>query len=374
QYDGAKLSSSAGWEWGYLKRLCDASTRSFDWGVTSVLACHPTEPIVAVAPQDTSEDGVRLINFNTGAEVARYPGKTQYALFSRDGKTLYQALFKGEVRVFDFEAAADRPRQTLKVPFSIGPLTVSDDDQFLAGESSIQRNNAFARGICLWNLSTGKYHVFPAIAGAFRPGTHQLVLWANETSNPVQGRVVVIDAPTKKIAWATRLFPLHARAVAVSPDGNVAAFASRDDIQLFHLAARAPGDRLAGHQGQIHALTFNADGTKLASVGNDQTVRAWDLSSGEHHALLGHEAQLVTNVAYSADGRILSHSQDGTVRLWDPELNPYRHRFHRELRNVGDVGFCEDGRTLCVLPIIAMPNQEQGVGVQLWKPRSPVEE
>ncbi|HYT92885.1 MAG TPA: WD40 repeat domain-containing protein [Gemmataceae bacterium] len=38
---------------------------------------------------------------------------------------------------------------------------------------------------------------------------------------------------------------------------------------------------LKGHTKEVRALAFNADGTLLATGGNDQTVRLWDAASGK---------------------------------------------------------------------------------------------
>ena len=79
------------------------------------------------------------------------------------------------------------------------------------------------------------------------------------------------------------------------------------------------GTPLTGHTSPVYGIAFSPDGTLLATVGADNTVRLWDVArrrpAGE--PLHGH-TDLIHSVAFSRDGRILATgSRDRTVRLWD---------------------------------------------------------
>jgi WD40 repeat protein len=68
----------------------------------------------------------------------------------------------------------------------------------------------------------------------------------------------------------------------------------------------------------VCSVAFSPDGKMLASSGNAHTVSIWDVQSGQClNTLQGHTA-LVWSVAFSPDGQtIASGSTDETIKFWD---------------------------------------------------------
>ena len=138
-------------------------------------------------------------------------------------------------------------------------------------------------------------------------------------------------------------------AVAFSPDGTRLVSGSADNsLRIWDVATGQPiGAPLLGHTARVRAVAFSPDGRRIVSGAADQTLRLWDSSSGQPigRPLEGHRGA-VRSVAFSPDGRlILSGSFDHTLSLWDggsgrPIGLPLQG--HRDA--VQSVAFSPDGR------------------------------
>jgi WD40 repeat protein len=95
---------------------------------------------------------------------------------------------------------------------------------------------------------------------------------------------------------------------------------------------------LAGHVDRIRDVAVNATGTRLASVGADNTARVWDAETGESLVTLVGHRKWIEGVAFSPDGqKLLTGGRDGQVRIWDVASHT---------GSVNGIAFSRDGKSL----------------------------
>ncbi len=159
---------------------------------------------------------------------------------------------------------------------------------------------------------------------------------------------VVVKRDTTRTIITT---PDQNLAVAVSPDGRRLASAGQDNtVRMWDADTGQPiGKPLTGHTEEVSGVAFSPDGHRLASASDDKTVRLWDADTCQPIGgpLIGHTDQ-VHSVAFSPDGhRLASASGDGTVRLWDADTGrPMGAPLSGHAGRVSGVAFSPDGHRL----------------------------
>ena len=94
---------------------------------------------------------------------------------------------------------------------------------------------------------------------------------------------------------------------------------SRDNtIRVWNVDTGDCISTLKGHTGNVYSFGFNHDGTKIVSGSADKTIRVWNVDTGECILTLKGHTRFVTSVGFNHDGtKIVSGSGDETIRVWN---------------------------------------------------------
>ncbi len=137
------------------------------------------------------------------------------------------------------------------------------------------------------------------------------------------------------------------RAVAFSPvnDNLLASAGENNTIKLWNLR-RGTARTLKGHTDVVNSIAFSPNGRLLASVSHDRTIKLWNVHNQQNIATL-REGTLFGSVAFSPDGKLLATAGWMHVKLWDVGRRVVVATLLHD-QQVQTVAFSADGEFLAV--------------------------
>jgi serine/threonine protein kinase/WD40 repeat protein/tetratricopeptide (TPR) repeat protein len=328
-------------------------------GAVACLSCAKGDFVVSLDPPLG-----KLINLNTRAVVSEFEilpdAVTASAALSlsMDGRLFATGATGGRdqkagvVNVWDLTTGEKLKTIETGLGWNQEALNFSPDGKFLACQTDL--------GVAIFSTDGfqkvtefREYFVLPTFP-AFAPDRpviglpiaqqHRIKLWdwvRNE-------EVAILDDPGT---------PME---VAFTSDGSYLLAAGKDHARLYSFEAKSEALRLRRHASAVTGMAFSPDGTRLASVGKDNTVKVSDASTG----VVAWESDTLPGpgqaIAYSPDGKWLATGDYKTpsVWLWDARTG----KKLLELQSDGpgftwSVAFTSDGRHLATAG---------GRGVSLW--------
>ena len=333
--------------------LRDASTGDYipildehSAAVTSLVFSPDGSKFASVSPDKT----VRLWEANTGAHIdtlSRHSGKVVFVKFSPDGSRI-ASVFPDNIEIQFWHGRTGVHIDTLRGWTGITSIVFSPDGSRFAWASS---DNT----VRMWNSST--LEGYPNIAapvtlppdgvGPAPPppdGPSQLsavtshsLLESNGDGDDDCSTVTLLDQGTGT---------LEDTLVAMGP-----------------LWGSSSSSIPESHNNDIHSVAFSPDGSILASVSRDCTIKLWDGRTGVHITTVECDFWRDSCDAFSADGlRFAEKSPGNTVQLWDRETDAWVATLQGPSSEITFTEFSPDSS---VLASISLDNT-----VQVWDART----
>ncbi|CAD8161713.1 unnamed protein product [Paramecium pentaurelia] len=140
----------------------------------------------------------------------------------------------------------------------------------------------------------------------------------------------------------------YVNSVCFSPDGNTLASGSVDQsIRLWDVQTGQQKAKLDGHNQSVNSVCFSPDGNELASCSNDYSIILWDAKTRKKRVKIFGHTSFVQSVCFSTDGNTLaSGSRDKSIRLWDVKTGLQKAKLDGHSNCINSVCFSPDGNTL----------------------------
>ena len=144
----------------------------------------------------------------------------------------------------------------------------------------------------------------------------------------------------------------NVNAIAFSADGSRLFAASGEnavvgEVKQWSVADGALIRTFEGHKDTIYSMALSFDGKILATGSYDQKIKLWDVASGKEMKTLSGHNGAIFGLSFRPDGKILaSASADRTVKLWDVATGDRRDTLTQSLKELYTVAFSADGQRL----------------------------
>lgn len=263
---------------------------------------------------DSSTTGAVFFDAENGKEIRRFQAEHTLAPFlfvdySPDGRSLVTACLNGEITILNVPDG--QAKQSFVYPGVPTSIKFSPDALRLACAGTSGR-------VVVWDIAGGaelvnlKVSPIPLTQVAWSPNGQQLA------AGCFDGKLRVFDAtsggvvqtiPHPEAIWSTAFSP-DGRHIATGTGGPLRGVAAEEHyvlgndntIRIWELASGSPVTELKGHEHAVRGLEISPDGKYLASASIDKSFRIWDLAQQKEVARVDGQTWM-NAVAWSPDGK-----------------------------------------------------------------------
>ncbi len=308
-----------------------------------------------------SSDGVKIWNVKDGKCLKNISAHTDGAFpinFTPDGKQLASFCRDKTIKIWDIKTG--NLSHTLPgLDKSAGSLAFSPNGKLLAcafDEVYYKDNEDEEKVVKIWEHNQGKWQDLNTLAEinagvrsiSFSPDSKKLACCVCRYDhihpcNPIR----IYDVKT----WEYQSFEEHSNWImsgAFHPDGKIFVSSSEDEtIKIWDIETGECLETMDGYTNWQLAVAFHPDGKILASGDNNATVYLWDVETGECLKTLKGHTSSIWSLAFSSDGKILaSGSTDLTIRLWDIETGECQRTLLGKEERIWSLAFNPDDTKL----------------------------
>ena len=234
--------------------------------------------------------------------------------------------------------------------FRVNSIAISPDGQTLVSGSNDDTTK-------IWNLQTGELLRTLTFNSAQPDDGSKRSLWVTSVAISPDGRILVSSGGQLIEAWNLKTGDLLYRlsgagsTVAITPDGQTLASGISDNtVKLWNLRSGELRQALPGIvQGSVR-MSISSDGAILAAGSMLAKIDLWNLRTGELIRTLDAEERAgdVTSIAISPKDEILvtSHEGESVVRIWNPRTGELIRTLEGHSSQINSVAISPDGQIL----------------------------
>lgn len=279
-------------------------------GQVNSLAFSPDGHILA-SGEGHPDNAVRLWNTDTGNiihSIKSQIGSIYHVLFTQN-KNIISLGGHHKVQVWDTSTLTPLDLLSEEIGKVIG-LGSSIDGKTLVSSSQ-------DKIIRIWDIDTGKITYKFSIHNRtlnISLSTNQKYLVTKDFGN-VLG---VWEIETGMLKHTITGFTSPIRSIALAPDDNTIACANFKVVEIWQASTGNKLHTLTGHDHYVDTVTFNSNGSVLASGSFDTTIRLWNALSGVYlHTLTQDRIGEVSSIAFSPNGKTLVSGNYRNIHKWN---------------------------------------------------------
>ncbi|MGG6265246.1 NB-ARC domain-containing protein [Leptolyngbya sp. AN03gr2] len=318
------------------------------------IAFHPQRRIFASAG---SGKAVKLWDAETGQTLKTFQGFTNSvhrAVFSSEGQRVFSAHGDGLIRIWSSQTQQLLQTLTGHTNFvhwlACAPRDSENRDLLVSCSND--------HTIRLWNINSGQLlrtlrgHQGLVWRAIFSPDGHTIASCGGDQTiklwNASSGWLSQKNSEEELCFRTIEGHTDWVSTISFSPDQQMLASGSFDQtIKLWNLTTGELIKTLQGHTSPVLVASFHPDQPILVSGSDDATLRLWNVETGESYKILqGHQGG-IWSIAFSPNGEMLATgSADQTIRLWDVQTGQTLRIFQGHSNQPRSVAFHPNGQTI----------------------------